>query len=184
MLAIKAGRADIVELLVANGADVNHHTSFHTKRSPLQYAAEIGRLDMVRLLLNHGADANGAAHTRGGGTALQFAVIGGSCPLADELLEHGAIIDALPSRIDGRWPLEAAAEHGRLDMIHFLWGFNTCAMAAGVHHDGFAIRHCLRAMSFAKENGHMGCVALIEELSGLDSGMLDTEEYGASWIAY
>ncbi|KFA52991.1 hypothetical protein S40293_09908 [Stachybotrys chartarum IBT 40293] len=184
MLAIKAGRADIVELLVANGADVNHHTSFHTKRSPLQYAAEIGHLDMVRLLLNHGADANGAAHTRGGGTALQFAAIGGSCPLADELLEHGAIVDALPSRIDGRWPLEAAAEHGRLDMIRFLWGFNTCAMAAGVHHDGFAIRHCLRAMSFAKENGHMGCVALIEELSGLDSGMLDTEEYGASWIAY
>lgn len=184
MLAVKAGRADIVELLVANGADVNHYTSFHTKRSPLQYAAEIGRIDMVRQLLGHGADANGAAHARGGGTALQFAATVGSCPLAAELLEHGAIIDALPSKIDGRWPLEAAAEHGRLDMIRFLWGFRARAIAAGVHHDGFTARHCLRAMSFAKENGHMGCVVLIEELSGLDSGMLDKEEYGASWIAY
>jgi ankyrin repeat protein len=184
MLAIKAGRADIVQLLIDHGADVNQHPRFHTWRTPLQYAAEIGSLDMVQLLLRYGADVNGKPHVRGGGTALQFAAIVGSCPLAVELLRHGAVVGALPSKIDGRWPLEAAAEHGRLDMIRFLWDLNTRAQVEGVYHDGFTDRQCLRAMSFANKNGHVGCMALIEQLSGVQSVRLDTDEFGAPWIAY
>ncbi|KAH7324605.1 ankyrin repeat-containing domain protein [Stachybotrys elegans] len=184
MLAIEFGTEELVELLIAHGANVNLQPNFHTSRSPLQYAAQLGRLDMVRLLLKHGADVNSLPHATAGGTALQLAAIAGSCPLASELLDRGATIDALPSRVDGRWPLEGAAEHGRLDMIRFLWSFSEEARAGGVHCDGFTERHCLRAMSFARENGHMGCVDLIENLSGVDSKRLDTDEYGASWLAY
>ncbi|KFA71645.1 hypothetical protein S40288_03654 [Stachybotrys chartarum IBT 40288] len=184
MLAADVGRADIVELLIAHGADVNQEPVFHMLRTPLQHAAEAGRLDSVRLLLHHGGNVNAAPPKHRGGTALQFAAIAGSCPVASELLDHGADLSALPSKIDGRWPLEGAAEHGRLDMIRFLWDVNAVAWAAGEYHDGFTERHCLRAMSLARTNGHRGCVDLIGELSGIDPSQLDEAEYGASWLAY
>ncbi|KAH8678396.1 ankyrin repeat-containing domain protein [Xylariales sp. PMI_506] len=184
-LAIEMSRADIVELLVRSGADVNQAPVFHMWLSPLQRAAELANLDMVRLLLRLGADANGAPHVRGGGTALQYAAISGSCPVAAELLGRGgAQLDALPSRIDGRWPLEGAAEHGRLDMIRLLWDAYEKSIAVGVWPDGFTSRHCLRAMVLAEKNGHVGCKVLIEELSGMDLDRIEREDYGALWLAY
>lgn len=76
---------------------------------------------MACFLLQRGADVNGRPATRGGGTALQFACIAGDCNIAAMLLKHGADLGARPSQIHGRWPLEAAAEHGRLEMIQLLW---------------------------------------------------------------
>lgn len=184
MVAIKTGREDAVNMLLDYGADVNARPLIRTTRTALQFAAELGDADMVRLLLSRGADVNSSAPSHGGATALQFAAMSGNCNIAAYLLDHGAQLGALPSRIDGMWPLEGAAANGRLDMIYFLWKINAREVMGGVFHDGFSERHCLRAMNFARENGHIGCRDFISELSGISVDRLETDEYGAPWIAY
>jgi ankyrin repeat protein len=180
MLAIETGREDVVQLLLRNKADVNKKPFLTIKRTPLQYAAELGNLDMVRLLLRYDADVNCEPAIRSGGTALQLAAISGNCNLAEELLKRGAQLHALPSKVNGRWPLEGAAEHGRLDMIEFLWN------AKGISLDGagFQRRQCLRAMDFARSNGHLGCRDLVADLSGISVDALGLEDYGVPWLAY
>lgn len=184
MVAIETGREDAVNMLLNYGADVNARPRIRTTRTALQYAAELGNMDMVRLLLSRGADVNSSASSRGGATALQFAAMSGNCNMVSCLLDHGAELGALPSRIDGMWPLEGAAANGRLDMIRYLWELNVRAVAELTFPDGFSERHCLRAMNFAREDGHMGCRDLISELSGISVDRLETDEYGAPWIAY
>ncbi|KAH7313731.1 ankyrin repeat-containing domain protein [Stachybotrys elegans] len=184
MVAIREGCQEMVELLIRRGADVNMTPKFNIKKTPLQYAAGSGRLDMVRLLLSYRADVNGEPALQGGATALQFAAISGNCNVALELLDAGAKLDALPSRIDGRWPLEGAAEHGRLDMIQLLWGLKSGYEDGGTKCAGFSDRHCLRAMKFAQNNGHLVCRDLVSRLSHIPVERLETDEYGAEWIAY
>ncbi|KAI0447552.1 ankyrin repeat-containing domain protein [Xylaria telfairii] len=183
MLSLKTGRRKIVQLLIDKGADVNLKPRFAVKQTPLQYAAELGDLDIVRMLLEKDADVNAEPAIRSGGSALQFAAISGNCNIVKELLANGALMGALPSRVEGRWPLEGAAEHGRLDMIQFLWNAANTRVGGGVI-AGFQRRHCLRAMSFARKNGHMGCMGLISDLSGIPADRLDFENYGAPWLAY
>lgn len=184
MVAIESGREDAVKMLLDHGANIDARPRLRITRTPLQYAAEIGSADMVSLLLSCGADVNSPAATRGGATALQFAAISGNCNIAAELLRHGAQLADLPSKVDGRWPLEGAAEHGRLDMIRFLWEVRDRVFAAGVPCDGFSERQCLRAMNFAGIGLHIGCRDLISELSGISVNRLQTDDYGAPWIAY
>lgn len=184
MVAVETGLEDAVNMLLDYGADVNARPRIRTTRTALQFAAELGNMEIVRLLLDRGADANSLASSRGGATALQFAAMTGNCNMMAYLLDHGAQLDALPSRIDGMWPLEGAAANGRLDMVRFLWELNVRLVAGGTFPDGFSERHCLRAMNFARENGHIGCRDLISELSGISVDRLETDEYGAPWIAY
>lgn len=184
MVAIETDREDAVNMLLDYGADVNARPRIRTTRTALQYAAELGNMDMVRLLLSRGADVNSTASPRGGATALQFAAILGNCNMVAYLLDHGAQLDAVPSRIDGMWPLEGAAANGRLDMIRYLWELNDRAVGELTFPKGFSERQCLRAMNFARENEHIGCRDLISELSGISVERLETDEYGAPWIAY
>ncbi|KAG6365645.1 hypothetical protein INS49_007256 [Diaporthe citri] len=183
MVAVETGREDAVNMLLEYGADVNARPRIRTTRTALQYAAELGNMDMVRLLLSRGADVNGDAPFHGGATALQFAAMSGNCNMVACLLDHGAKLDALPSKIDGMWPLEGAAANGRLDVIRYLWELNVRAVAGGEFPDGFSKRQCLRAMNFARENGHIGCRDLISELSGISVQRLEMEEYGAPWMS-
>lgn len=178
MAALETGRQDIVKLMIDQKADVNLPPRLSLRRTPLQYAAELGNLEMIRLLLEKGADVNSPPAFQGGGTALQFAAISGTCNVVAELLEHGASLDTPPSKVDGRWPLEGAAEHGRLDMIQLLWNVRNHSPG----NIGFEKRQCLRAMDFARENGHFGCRDLISELSGLSVEMLEAENYGVPWL--
>lgn len=184
MVAVETGHEDAVNMLLEYGAHIDARPRIRTTRTALQYAAELGNMDMVRLLLSRGADVNSSASPRGGATALQFAAMSGNCNMVAHLLDHGAQLDVLPSRIDGMWPLEGAAANGRLDMISYLWELNVRAVARGTFPNGFSERHCLRAMNFARENGHIGCRDLISELSGVFVDRLETDEYGAPWIAY
>lgn len=184
MVAVETGLEDAVNMLLDYGADVDARPRIRITRTALQFAAELGNVDMVRLLMSRGADVNSPASSRGGATALQFAAMTGNCNMVAELLDHGAQLDGLPSRIDGMWPLEGAAANGRLDMVRFLWELNVSLVAGGTFPDGFSERHCLRAMNFARENGHIGCRDLLSDLSGISVDRLETDEYGAPWIAY
>ncbi|KAI1088694.1 ankyrin repeat-containing domain protein [Rostrohypoxylon terebratum] len=161
--SIDTGSIQMVDLLVQHGAKVNEPARLGLKRTPLQKAIEIGNLEIIRLLLSKGADVNAPPAARGGGTALQLAAIGGNCTIAKLLIDHGAQFNIPPSYLgSGRWPLEGAAEHGRLDMIQFLWNAN---------HGQFDDRQCERAKRFAEYYGHNACRDLINELMAAREAM-------------
>lgn len=156
LAAINTRSIEIVRLVVERGARVNEPTRPFLKWTPLQKAAEEGSLEIVRFLLEKGADVNAAAAGRYGGTALQFAAIVGDCTMATELIEHGAKLDTRPSwGPEGRWPLEGAAENGRIDMIQLLWYASPSA---------FDDKICRKAMKLAERYGHFGCRDKIVEL--------------------
>jgi ankyrin repeat protein len=165
--AISVGNQELVELLIEYGAHVNTEMRHLVRRTPLQKAAEEGDLEMVQLLLSHKADVSAEPCIALGGTALQFAAISGNCNIAAELLSHGALLHMPPSSIGGRWPIEGAAEHGRVDMIQFLWTANEETLFLYDGDTGFQEKNFKKAMRLAGENGHIGCRDLIAELANL-----------------
>jgi ankyrin repeat protein len=152
LAAIDTKHIDLVEFILASGAEVNTEAKRGLVQTPLQLAASRGYLEIVQLLIKKGAHVNAAPAQRGGGTALQLAATSGNCNIAAELLSHGADPEAPPSPVRGRWPTEGAAEHGRLDMTEYLLKVTM-----------FNAERCKRAMKLAHENGHMGCYDLISE---------------------
>lgn len=62
--AALCGKANIIELLLKNGADVNAHNISGT--TPLKLAVEGDYYDAARLLLENGADVNMPASLMGG----------------------------------------------------------------------------------------------------------------------
>ncbi|KAI8944850.1 hypothetical protein F4801DRAFT_570355 [Xylaria longipes] len=156
LLAIEREYANTVRLLIQRGAEVNKPACFGMKRTPLQKAAEVNNLEIVTLLLENGAEVNALPAISNGATALQFAAINGNCQLAMTLIEHGARLDVPPPKgLRGRWPLEGAAENGRLDMIQLLWDANN---------GPFDDKQCQKAMRRAEYYGYLGCRDLIKEL--------------------
>lgn len=159
--SIGTGNMELVELFIQYGADLNKPPSFGVIRTPLQKAVEANNLRIVRLLLDKGADVNAPPATFFGATALQLTAIRGNLEMVKLLVEHGVKFDVPPPRgRGGRWPLEGAAEHGRLDMIMLLWRLNGGA---------FDNKQCQMAMRLAEKNGHLGCRDLIEELIANDA---------------
>ncbi|TPX12769.1 uncharacterized protein E0L32_000946 [Thyridium curvatum] len=169
LVAIDACNAEAVRLLVEAGkADVNKAPGMGILRTPLQEASETSTLGIVKLLLECGAFVDGSPAIRGGATALQLAAIRGHIPIAALLVENGASIHAPGAKVFGRRAFEGAAEHGRLDMLKYLWD-----AASG---RGFSIKELERASALATEQGYPGCVEYIEVLrSGLAFLYEDTD---------
>ncbi|PNY28890.1 Ankyrin repeat protein [Tolypocladium capitatum] len=89
-LALEAGFADVVELLLEHGAETKHRTS--SGATLLLHAVDHGRLDELKALLEHAADANEA--DRQGRTPLMQAVLRQDVEMVRLLTEHGAAVDA------------------------------------------------------------------------------------------
>ncbi|EJT70795.1 hypothetical protein GGTG_11818 [Gaeumannomyces tritici R3-111a-1] len=171
--AVARNHVGLVELLIEKGANINRRIVDGAARTPLQKAAELGYLDILKLLLDRGADVNApAAASRGGGTALQLAAMGGNCAVLCELLERGADLSMPPCEYDGRWPLEGAAEHGRMSMIELLWEY-----CQGSFPDSVVDR----AMELAEENGHMSCKEVLGSLRAKKRELGDVA--GLDWTA-
>ncbi|KAJ8126831.1 hypothetical protein O1611_g6806 [Lasiodiplodia mahajangana] len=154
--AIEMGSAEVVRLFIERGVEINTQARFGVKFTPLQKAAELNNLEIMKLLLDNGADPNSPPAALRGATALQFAAIHGNCQMAKILIEHGARLNVPPPKGPfGRWPLEGAAEAGRIDMIQLLWDENN---------GPFDDKQCQNAMKLAKKYGHIGCRDLIKEL--------------------
>ena len=102
---------DVVDLLIAGGADLNSSDALHT-------AAENGRHNMVRLLIGKGANVNAirfeyclsGSKANEAGTALHFAVDANNTEVAKLLIENGA--DVTIRDVKGRTVLERANEKG------------------------------------------------------------------------
>lgn len=146
-LAAWQGHADVVEVLLDGGAEINDRTP--EGGTALQYAAESGHEDIVRLLLERGgnpqlADRNGEtplhfaataaiarllvdhgadvrARTHSGVTPLHLACSGA---IAELLIRHGAEVDAMATQGEvGGTPLYGAAfldPYDRLDVARVL----------------------------------------------------------------
>jgi uncharacterized protein len=116
---------DIIELLLANGADVN--VKAKNGDTPLHSAMENSYKDVVELLLTHGADTN--AKEKDGWTPLHMAVfydhlillrakLADYTGVVELLLTHGA--DANARANNGWTPLYMASRFGLMDVYELL----------------------------------------------------------------
>ena len=113
-IVASTGRADRVELLVADGADPDGRDP--EGNTPLMLAAAEGRSSTVAALIAHGAEVNLA--TPKGATALMLAAGADHATAVRTLLKQGAAADAKTS--DGRTALMMAAFAGNAGVVEIL----------------------------------------------------------------
>lgn len=174
-LAVRRGDTEIVRLLLKHGANANGLPAVlvpmftpggdpneSRPRSALQMAVEKGNLELIDILMRAGADVNGPMSLDGGASALQCAAAKGFIGIAKTLIEKGADVNARRAERHGRTALEAAAEWGRLDMVQFL-------LESGAETESEeGLWQYLRAIGFAKQNGHWIVAGLLREWRVLD----------------
>ena len=100
--AAEYGHLEIVELLLANGANVNRRDD--DKATPLYFAAVGGFVDVARLLLDYGADIN--ARDKAKESPMDGAVFFGHMNVADLFQSFMAIVEY---NMDDHFRLEATA---------------------------------------------------------------------------
>jgi ankyrin repeat protein len=98
--AAESGHSEIVDILIAHGANPNTRTKLDGE-TPLHLAAAEGNFKVAEQLLRAGVDVDIKAHT--GGTPLHRAAIGGHVSLAQLLISRGTDVNATDR--DGRTPL-------------------------------------------------------------------------------
>jgi cytochrome c len=112
--AVKNGDIALVEILIANGEDVNQNDRY--LGTPLHQAAIAGSRELAELLLAGGADAN--AENRILGAPLHVAAGKGYEAVAAVLIVNGANVSI--RRRDGTTPLHVAAEGGHNTVVELL----------------------------------------------------------------
>ncbi len=111
------GSADVVEILLANDANI-HAKCKKAGMTPLHYAAAFGRKDIAEVLVAKGADIN--SKNKRGGTPLGNAAMGVGCneEVAQFLIAKGADVDT--KNFDGRTPLHKAVMSGQPTIVELL----------------------------------------------------------------
>lgn len=109
--AARAGDIPQLELLLAQGADVNQRSTLAT---PLYYAIKAEHAEAAAFLIEHGADVNASTTW---GAPLHAAAANGMTDTAALLLDGGADPNV-------RWqeltPLHIAARNGKIDVVRVL----------------------------------------------------------------
>ena len=112
--AVQLGHKEIVELLIANDADVNAKNKYG--ETPLLSAATKG---IAELLIAKGADVN--AKDGNGRTPLHHAAWGGHKEIAELLIAAGADVNPkIQDRLFGGTPLHHAAIEGHKEIAELL----------------------------------------------------------------
>ncbi|XP_031345955.1 ankyrin-1-like isoform X2 [Photinus pyralis] len=112
--AIKNNRLEMVNFLIARGADLKHKVQ--KGFMPLSYACQEGHLDIVNTLIAHGADLNTKSDDLY--TPLHLAAGGGHLDTINVLVKNGSDVNAA-SRARTR-PLHHAVQSGNLEVIKTL----------------------------------------------------------------
>jgi len=115
VLAVHSGHKEIVELLIAEGADVNLKDQFDS--TPLHEAVTGGHKDIAELLIANGADVN--AKNDNDGTPLRDAAEGGHKEIAELLIAEGADVNA-KGGIAGGTPLHGAVTFSHKEIVELL----------------------------------------------------------------
>ncbi|MFP3033890.1 MAG: ankyrin repeat domain-containing protein, partial [Wolbachia sp.] len=116
------GNLDIVNTLIANGADLGTKTD--KLNTPLHLAAENGHLDIVNVFIEKGLDVNAANNDRA--RPVHSAVQNGNLEVVNALISHGSDINAGSSgvgnhKVDANiTPLHLGTQTGRLDIVKAL----------------------------------------------------------------
>lgn len=179
-----AANEDIIEDLIAAGADVNRESSIYglplstaardrrsTQRlldaganvngqlpdrpTALQQACNRPDIDTIQLLLDAGADINAPASANRGRTALQAAVQRGYVPIINLLLQNGADCNALAAESCGGTALQFAAMEGRSSIVLLLLRAGAEINAAPSTRGGRT------ALEGAAEQGRLDVVSLL-----------------------
>jgi len=111
-----SGNPKVVDLLLANGADVNARAKTRFRNTPLQTSLLASQEATVRLLLEHGADP--LVRQAHGFTPLHDAALSGRRDLVDLLLAHGAEINSRGD--DGRTAVTEAVRGGHAELAEYL----------------------------------------------------------------
>jgi uncharacterized protein len=159
-LACQNGNAEMVELLLAQGADPN--TTLRGGETVLMTAARTGRIGPVKALLSRGATVD--AKERRGQTALMWAAADGHAAVVESLLKAGADFrTTLPD--SGFTPWFFAVREGRSDVVRAL-----LKAGADVNEPMQPRRTSLKsprkemsALILAVENGHFDLAAALLE---------------------
>jgi hypothetical protein len=135
--AIENGQLEVVQLLIANGADIHASDDL-----ALRVAAQYGHIEVVQLLIANGADI----HARND-EALRVAAVNGHIEIMQLLIANGANVHAQNDEAL-RW----AAEQGHLEVVQLLLN-----KGANVHADND------EALKNATRNGHLEVVDLLQK---------------------
>ncbi len=143
------GQLDEVRRLVSAGTAVDFADS--EKRTPFMLAAFNGHTPVLQFLLEEGAEVD--AKDVNGRTALMYASSGPFEEAVAFLLEHGAEVD-VQGTLEGFTALMTAASEGLVEVVRLLLANG--ADPSLVDKDGDT------AASFARQNGHMEVLELLE----------------------
>lgn len=162
-LAVMHGHANIVLLLLQNGANID---AISKGLTPLIWAAENGREDMVTLLLDNKANV---AFRYGDETVLMRVASKGHIDVVRLLLARGSNVNEASS--NGDTVLMNASKNGRLNVVKLLLE----QYGKDINVDDVNDTHTT-ALMMASENGHIDVVrALLEKGASLEA----TSDIGA-----
>ncbi|KNC76659.1 serine/threonine protein kinase, variant 2 [Sphaeroforma arctica JP610] len=149
-IASENGHKDVVELLLAKGADT--HVKDETGSTPLYLASKNGHKDVVELLLAKGADIHVKDNLAW--TPLRMASKNGHKDVVELLLAKGADIDVKNNGLfPPLTPLQEASQYGHKDVVELL-----LAKGADIHvKDNLA----WSPLRMASKNGHKDVVELL-----------------------
>jgi ankyrin repeat protein len=115
-LAAFFGWAELANVLIDRGAELDSRSTNSMKNTPLHAAAAGGSTPLVDLLLKRGANPN--ATQEGGWTALHAAAQSGNRSMVETLVAHGA--DVNQRAANNQSPLDMALLKGHQDLVELL----------------------------------------------------------------
>jgi len=117
--ATSYGHYKIIDLLLANGADINFESDeiLSFSRTPLSIACYKGDIKLAKYLLDHGADINLMSGLYG--NPLHAAISSGNLELVNFLIDNGASVEAKQG-VYLDTPLCAAVRIGNIEMVNLL----------------------------------------------------------------
>jgi len=112
-----AKNSAVIELLIANGFDVNESFEGGT---PLHAAAHMNRVEAAKTLIENGAEIDAKHSNFGEYTALHIAVLGHHKEVTELFLVKGADVEAKSRGKNGETPLDIAIRQGSPELYELL----------------------------------------------------------------